>query len=93
MSQPDFKIRLEYVGLNDKNKSGESSKFWQGEVWGCVFVRRWGRRGTTGQLSRQTFDTPEKARRACLKMVDEKRGKGYTMEVGVLSLIGALAGV
>lgn len=93
MSDPDFKIRLEYVGPNEKNQSGTSRKFWQGEVWGRCFVRRWGRLGTFGQTQRQDFATPELARSACFKMIDEKRKKGYTMEVGVLSLIGALAGL
>jgi predicted DNA-binding WGR domain protein len=91
MSAPDFKIRLEFVGDNEKNKSGVSRKFWQGEVYGCNFVRRWGAMGTSGQIMRQSFATAEQAKLACLKMVSEKHRKGYTMEVGILTLIGSLA--
>jgi len=88
---PDWKLRLEYVGENYANKSGLSSKFWQAEVYGCVFVRRWGKIGAAGQTKRETFYTPWEAKHAALKLVEEKRSKGYVVEVDIITLIGSLA--
>ena len=89
-NKPDWKCRLEFVGTNHDNASGKSRKFYQAEVWGKTFVRRWGRIGTTGQTMRQTFATKYEATSAALKMANEKRAKGYTAEVDIVTLIGSL---
>lgn len=89
--EPDFKLRLEYVGKNEQNVSGKSSKFWQAEVWGCHFVRRWGKIGTKGQTMRETFADGYQAKQAAMKMAGEKQRKGYTLEVDIITLIGSLA--
>jgi predicted DNA-binding WGR domain protein len=99
MPTPDLKIRLEYVGPNEANASGRSSKFWQAEVYrsngGAVFVRRWGKILAWGdedrQPKRERYPTIAAAQCAALKMVEKKRKKGYTLEVDVVTLIGMLA--
>jgi len=88
--EPDFKMRLEFVGANAQNQSGESMKFWQAEVWGSTFVRRWGKIGTRGQTMREDFASPQHAQQAARKMAIEKQRKGYTLEVDIISLIGSL---
>jgi predicted DNA-binding WGR domain protein len=88
--KPDWKCRLDFVGDNDANLSGRSRKFWQAEVWGKTFVRRWGPIGKTGQTMKQTFATKYEATQAALKMANEKRRKGYTNEVDIVTLIGSL---
>lgn len=88
---PDFKLRLEFVGDNPENQSGKSRKFWQAEVYGTHFVRRWGRIDTQGQTMAEVFPTPDAARRAATKMAEEKRRKGYKLEVDIITLIGQLA--
>jgi predicted DNA-binding WGR domain protein len=86
--KPDWKCRLEFVGRTDLGNA--SRKFYQAEVWGKTFVRRWGRIGTAGQTMRQTFATKYEATSAALKMANEKRAKGYTAEVDIVTLIGSL---
>jgi len=71
-NKPDWKCRLEFVGTNHDNASGKSRKFYQAEVWGKTFVRRWGRIGTAGQTMRQTFATKYEATSAALKMANEE---------------------
>jgi len=88
--EPDWKQRLEFIGENLANKSGRSGKFWQAEVYGCRFVRRWGKIGTTGQTMSEEFGSPFEAKEAAVKMAESKRQKGYTTEVDIIQLIGSL---
>lgn len=90
MREPDWKLRLEFIGENPDNASGKSSKFWQAECWGRDFVRRWGKVGAQGQTMREPFGSSYEAKSAALKMVEEKRRKGYVKEVDIISLIGSL---
>lgn len=87
---PDWKTRLEFVGENADNKSGRSAKFWQAEVWGNVFIRRWGKIGANGQTKSESFESSREATKAALKMCEEKKRGGYTLEVDIISLIGKL---
>jgi predicted DNA-binding WGR domain protein len=89
-AKPDWKTRLEFVGDNPANESGRSAKFWQAEVYGSTFVRRWGRIGATGQTKSETFATHSEATSAALKMCEEKKRGGYTLEVDIITLIGKL---
>jgi len=100
MEAPKFKIRLEFVGPNENNASGKSSKYWQAETYERsngrgIFVRRWGKILSWGDEyrapMREEFSTVAEARRAAMKMVEKKRKKGYTLEVDVVTLIGLLA--
>jgi predicted DNA-binding WGR domain protein len=61
---------FEFVG-------GVSRKFWEITLSGNRFSVRFGRIGTTGQEQVKTFEDPESARRATVRMVSEKLGKGY----------------
>lgn len=88
--KPDWKCRLEFVGPNPKNLSGKSRKFWQAEVWGRTFVRRFGPIGKQGQTMQETFGSSYEAKAAALKMANKKRADGYTNEVDIVTLIGSL---
>jgi predicted DNA-binding WGR domain protein len=90
VNKPEWKCRLEFVGANEANQSGKSRKFWQAEIYGCVFVRRWGPIGKTGQTMSERLSSPYEAKAAALKMANEKRRKGYTNEVDIVTLIGSL---
>lgn len=85
---PDWKCRLEFLGRTDLGNP--SCKFWQAEVYGKVFVRRWGRIGTAGGTKREVFFDSFGAKQAALKMVNKKRSEGYTNEVDIVTLIGTL---
>jgi predicted DNA-binding WGR domain protein len=90
VNKPEWKCRLEFVGANGENLSGKSRKFWECIVVGCTFVRRWGPIGKTGQTMQEKFPTSYEAKAAALKMANEKRRKGYTNEVDIVTLIGSL---
>jgi len=90
MREPDWKLRLEFIGENADNLSGRSAKFWQAETYGREFVRRWGKIGAGGQTMRESFGSSYEAKSAALRMVEEKRKKGYVKEVDIISLIGSL---
>ena len=49
------KVRLELVGANPKNLSGESNKFWEGWTHGTNFLAHWGANGTDGQIRSWSF--------------------------------------
>ncbi|HEY9605039.1 MAG TPA: WGR domain-containing protein [Allocoleopsis sp.] len=55
----------------------DSYKFYEVNVDGVEVIIRYGRIGTPGQTSRTTYATPEKARIAARKKINEKLKKGY----------------
>lgn len=97
-SKPEFKMRLEYVGPNEKNISGRSSKFWECAVWRingvARLVRRWGKIGTYGQTKRELHDDITAACREAVHLMKQKQKKGYTLEVepDIVTLLAALEG-
>ena len=62
-----------YLEFSDIN----SYKFYEVNVDGVEIITRYGRIGTSGQTSRQTYSTPEKARIGACKKLNEKLQKGY----------------
>lgn len=58
-------------------EEGRSSKFWQIARTGSELTVSYGRIGTKGQSLVRAYDTPERAEREMLKLVDEKLRKGY----------------
>lgn len=61
---------FEFVG-------GVSRKFWEITLAGNRFSVHFGRLGTAGQEQVKAFEDAESARRAAVRMVSEKLGKGY----------------
>ncbi|HBB33616.1 MAG TPA: molybdate metabolism regulator [Cyanobacteria bacterium UBA8803] len=59
----------------------DSYKFYEVSVDGVEVIIRYGRIGTSGQISRTTYATPEKARTAACKKLNEKLKKGYVPAV------------
>ena len=55
----------------------DSYKFYEVNVDGVEVIIRYGRIGTSGQTSHTTYATPEKARIAACKKLNEKLKKGY----------------
>lgn len=88
--RPDFAIALQFIGPNENTDSGRSAKYWCAEVYSNVFVRRWGRIGTTGSTMREKFESTYEAKRAAVKMAEEKKRKGYQKEIDIVQLIGSL---
>ncbi|WP_206602861.1 DUF1963 domain-containing protein [Leptolyngbya ohadii] len=62
-----------YLELSD----GQSHKFYEVTVLGTVVTIRYGRIGTLGQSSDNTYATPEKAQTEAAKRINEKLRKGY----------------
>lgn len=62
--------RLEFTG-------GGSNKFWEAGIKENKLLVRFGKIGTKGQVQVKTFDSPEKAEKEKLKLIAEKKGKGY----------------
>jgi predicted DNA-binding WGR domain protein len=59
-------------------QQGSSNKFWRiGQHDGEMTVV-FGRVGTRGQTLIKQFDTPERAEREVIKLIEEKLRKGYT---------------
>jgi predicted DNA-binding WGR domain protein len=56
---------------------GTSKKFWAIELAGTTYTVQFGRIGTAGQTQTKEFKTPEEARKAYEKLVQEKVKKGY----------------
>jgi DNA ligase-1 len=63
--------RLEHVG-------SASKKFWQVTVSGRDLIVVSGQSGTDGQTKTRTFPSEAEARREAKKLIDGKKGKGYT---------------
>jgi predicted DNA-binding WGR domain protein len=62
-------------------QQGGSHKFWRiGRVDGEMTVV-FGRVGTRGQTLIKSFDTPERAEREIVKLVEEKLRKGYVESI------------
>ncbi|GAX34715.1 DUF1963 domain-containing protein [Nodularia sp. NIES-3585] len=62
-----------YLELSD----GQSHKFYEVTINNAEATIRYGRIGTQGQTSSQTYDTPEKAQTEATKKINEKLKKGY----------------
>lgn len=56
---------------------GQSHKFYEVTVIETLITIRYGRIGTSGQLSNSTYVTPEKAQAEATKKINEKLRKGY----------------
>jgi predicted DNA-binding WGR domain protein len=88
-------IYLEFVGANDNNVSGKSNKFWEGAVFKLapkrfVFVRRWGKYGSKGQIKEQMCYSEWRAEDALNDVARKKRDKGYTREVDIITRLSTL---
>ncbi|MGJ7902526.1 AAA domain-containing protein [Lysobacter sp. 1R34A] len=59
-------------------QQGSSNKFWRIGQHGGEMTVVFGRVGTRGQTLIKQFDTPERAEREVIKLVEEKLRKGYT---------------
>lgn len=73
------KVRLELVGANPKNLSGESNKFWEGWTHGTNFLAHWGANGTDGQIRSWSFKSAFEAVAKLREKMDEKLRKGYRL--------------
>ncbi len=62
-------------------RDATSEKFWCIELNGSNHTVVYGRIGSKGQTKTKEFPSPEKAKTACQKLIDQKTGKGYK-EVG-----------
>jgi predicted DNA-binding WGR domain protein len=71
------KVKLQLVGENPKNVSGESNKFWTGWTHGTNFLAHWGAIGTDGQIRSWSFKSEYEAEAKLDEKVYEKRRKGY----------------
>jgi len=69
-----WRLRCVFVGYNPDNETRHSDKFWQLEGGGGRVVRRWGRRGASGQTRHDTLCEG-------LEKFSEKLGKGYRVAV------------
>lgn len=58
-------------------KDGKSAKFWEVEITGSSFIRRWGRIGTPGREQRETFKSASATLSAAQSLIDSKLRKGY----------------
>jgi len=88
---------VEYVGDNAENESGKSDKFWEvcvfeGRHGRGVMVRRWGKFGTNGQTNEKSFPSSYRARSKASDIYHQKRDKGYTKEVDIITRLGTLVG-
>jgi predicted DNA-binding WGR domain protein len=70
-------VRLEMVGSHDKNKSGWTSKFWEGWVNGKSLFIRFGKRHSDGQFRCKHFRSPKAAALKLARTIDRKLAKGY----------------
>lgn len=57
-----------------------SDKFWQIDTEGNTFTVVFGRRGTKGQSQKKSFDSAERCEKEAMKLIAEKRKKGYQEE-------------
>ncbi len=98
MGEPLAHVYLEYLGPNDKNASGQSNKYWECAVFvdkstkdtSYLIVRRWGRYGSKGQTKVERDYSNRYAVELCHGYAREKRGKGYTKEIDVVTRLGLL---
>jgi uncharacterized protein (TIGR02996 family) len=58
-------------------KDAKSDKFWNIDLHLKHFTVTYGKTGCTGRFSTKTFPTPEKAKAAADKLINEKLAKGY----------------
>jgi predicted DNA-binding WGR domain protein len=56
---------------------GASGKFWEITIEGSSFTVHFGRIGTKGQSQTKSFASPDGAKAAAEKLIEEKVGKGY----------------
>ena len=66
-----------YLELSEEEASGTSHKFYEVVVEGLTVTIKYGRIGTDGTASSQTFSSPDEANKFALKKVGEKKRKGY----------------
>jgi predicted DNA-binding WGR domain protein len=89
---PLYRRYLEYVGVNYKNKSGKSDKFWEVAVFkrdsAYVVVRRWGKYGKKGQVKEGRCWSKHAAKRKARELKHKKREEGYTKEIDVITRLG-----
>lgn len=64
--------------LEYHDDSENSHKFWAILVEGKHFTTQWGRVGTVGQKKMKSFSSCEEASKEALKLVREKKRKGYS---------------
>ena len=86
---------LEYVGPNDTNATGKSNKFWEiaavrlsANVY--AVVRRWGKYGKKGQSKENLVYGRYEAKKSARKLYTQKRDKGYTKEIDIVTRLGAV---
>jgi len=93
--EPIYHRYLEYLGPNAENVSGQSDKFWEVAVLRCgdgkfEVVRRWGKYGAKGRIKPEVRRGKSSAISYARRMKNEKRDKGYTREIDVITRMGSL---
>lgn len=60
------------------NKQPGHNKFWSVSTLGAVMKTNYGKIGTKGQVTEKVFASEKAAKNAAVKLMDEKKAKGYT---------------
>jgi predicted DNA-binding WGR domain protein len=93
---PLFFERVEYLGANHDNHSGQSDKFYEIRVdttntGEYVETRKWGKFGANGQTKAIRHYSAAMAIRSAKKQLKKKAKKGYTKPIGGLHRLATAA--
>jgi predicted DNA-binding WGR domain protein len=68
---------FEFIGADASRKSERAEKYWEITQIGKTVTVRFGKIGADGQLKVKEFETKEDAEAEVVKLIKEKKKKGY----------------